>query len=123
MSKNKQEYIEKLEKAIQEKYGDGVVQEIGQDWTEQKEKQYIEESERLNKKKAIKSNKDVDIGGFFVNSKLLNKRKKAINVCERCGKTTIYKEDDLYIIKFLMCKECYLCYVEFRKKENSDEKK
>ena len=69
-------YIAKLEKAIEKKYGEEAIQNPKGNWDKEKEKEYLnqleivaEKQRRLDQEEAHK----VDIEGFLVSKKLLNK--------------------------------------------------
>jgi len=110
--KNKLSDIEvaKLEKAIKEKYGEESIQNPKSLWTEEKEKEYLSQVKKvdLEKKEKIKKERE----GFSVN---ITKNKFTIERrCPTCQKYSFNSKDDLYMLKFDCCFECYIQYVEHR---------
>ena len=105
-------YVVKVEKAIAEKYGEAAVQHPRSDWTEEKEKDYLEQLKRLAKKekRTSEKNEKVEKSGFLISKKLL--KKKVERECPRCNVYSFDARDDLYMNKFECCWECYIKYVE-----------
>jgi len=116
MKKEDLDYIASLEKAISKKYGAEAIQNPKADWTEEKEKEYLEQIKSLGKKenKIQQKNSKVEINGFFVPKKLLIKDSK-----RRCPVCDVYSfdiKDDVYMSKFECCFGCYVQWVEGREK-------
>lgn len=105
-------YIQALEKAVKEKYGDLATQNPKQFWNEEKEKEYIhQQKEFINKKyNNEQSREKIDLDGVLLPKKLINKNNDKI--CSLCNKYSFDKRDDLYINKFKACYRCYLCKLE-----------
>ena len=108
------DYIARLEKAIKQKYGDDAVQNPAKFWDEEKEKEYIEQLKELAKKQRYheEMSEKVEVHGFLVNKKLLNKENK-INCSVCCGRLKTVR-DDIMTNKYDCCEQCYLKYVENR---------
>ena len=107
-------YITKLEKAIAKKYGDEAVQNPRKNWDDEKEKEYLEQLKKLYKKELqLKEQEEmVEVDGFLVAKKLLNRdRKKNCPICDSYLKTI---KDDVYVVKYECCEMCYINYVEDR---------
>ena len=105
-------YIQALEKAVKEKYGDLATQNPKHYWDEIKEKQYIEQQKEAAQKKYDNeaSREKVEVDGVLLPKKLINKN---INKeCSICKKYSFDKRDDLYLNKFKACYRCYLCELE-----------
>ena len=83
-------------------------------WNEEKEKEYLEQIQELNKKQTILEEKQhkVDFEGVFISKKLLNKETN--RTCPVCSIYSFSMEDDVYMNKFQCCKKCYIIYVEDR---------
>jgi phage-related protein len=115
MSKNLN-YIQALEKAVKEKYGDLATQNPKHFWDEEKEKQYIQQQkEAINKKyKNEESREKVEVDGVLLPKKLINKN--IDKECSYCKKYSFDKRDDLYLNKFKACYRCYLCEIEEKNK-------
>ncbi len=97
---DKQEYIAKLEKAISQKYGDTTINNPKRFWNEDKEKEYINQSQEEQRKfaKLAESQDKVEQDGFLINKKLLNRDHN--RTCPVCDKYSFRPKDDLYMNKF-----------------------
>ncbi len=104
-------YIPKLEKAIAQKYGTKTVENPAQTWDEEKEKQYIAQSQAEQRKfaKLAESQDKVEQDGFLINKKLLNRDHN--RTCPVCEKYSFHPRDDLYMNKFEACFRCYIQYI------------
>lgn len=108
------EYLGKLEQAIKKQYGEEAIKNPRQDWTPEKEKEYIEQAKE-NAEKLFKTeeNEDkVEKDGFLISKKLVNKKNN--KNCSVCDKYLLNIKDDLYLLKFDCCYNCYMQYVEDR---------
>ena len=114
MSNDKQEYIVKLEKAIAQKYGQEAINNPRRFWDEDKEKEYITQSQDAQKKfaKLVETQDKVEQDGFLINKKLLNKDTN--RVCSVCDKYSFDVRDNLFINKFECCRSCYVKWIENR---------
>ena len=101
-------YIQALEKAVREKYGDIATMNPKHFWDDRKEKQYIEENSVVAKKEysSIDSKEKMEIDGIMVSKKVISN--SIDRTCKHCGCYSFRKEDDVYLNKF---KSCYKCYV------------
>ena len=113
MSKD-QNYIAKLEKAITQKYGEEAINNPARFWSEDKEKEYIQQSveERQKFAKLSETQNKVEEDGFLINKKLLNRDHN--RTCPVCSKYSFRPQDDLYMNKFAACLACYIQYIEGR---------
>jgi len=111
---DKQEYIAKLEKAISQKYGEKATHNPRRFWDEEKEKQYIQQSQEEQRKfsKLAESQDKVEQDGFLINKKLLNRDHN--RTCPVCSKYSFRCRDDLYMSKFEACFGCYIQYIDGR---------
>tara|TARA_A100001515_G_C4517139_1_gene192129 strand:- start:195 stop:575 length:381 start_codon:yes stop_codon:yes gene_type:complete len=107
-------YVAKLEKAIKQKYGDKAVQNPKSGWTEEKEKEYLEQLKNLEKKALAKEELDqkVEIEGFLISKKLVNRDSK--RKCPVCSEYSFKIEDDMYMLKYDCCEKCFIKYVDGR---------
>jgi hypothetical protein len=105
-------YIQNLEKAIEQKYGLNATLNPKHFWNEEKEKDYIEETKKVleNERKILDSSEKIEIDGILMPKKLINKSENKI--CSLCKKYSFDKKDDVYMNKFKSCYRCYLCYIE-----------
>jgi len=106
--------IAAVEKAISQKYGDEAIQNPRANWDEDKEKEYLEQSQEFYKKsyKNSERSEKVDINGIKVSKKLLNR--ESLRCCPVCGSYPKKSMDDVCLTKFECCNTCYLQYVEGR---------
>jgi len=106
--------IAAIEKAIAEKYGKEAVQNPKGNWTEIKEKEYLEQSKEFYKKqhKNDEWQEKVDVNGIKISKKLLNR--ESIRCCPICGVFPKKSMDDVCLVKFDCCNKCYIEYVEDR---------
>ena len=111
---DKQEYIARLEKAIAQKYGSEAINNPRRFWSDEKEKEYIVQSQAEQKKfaKLAESQDKVEQDGFLINKKLLNRDHK--RTCPICERYSFRPKDDLYMNKFNACWKCYIQHVEGR---------
>ena len=107
-------YIPKLEKAIAQRYGEEAINNPRRFWSEDKEKEYIQQSikERQKFAKLSESESKVEEDGFLINQKLLNRDHN--RTCPVCHKYSFHSRDDLYMNKFEACFKCYIQYIEDR---------
>mgnify|MGYP003656546750 CR=1 FL=1 len=107
-------YIAKLEKAITQKYGEEAINNPARFWSEDKEKEYIQQSlkERQKFTKLSESQDKVEQDGFLINKKLLNRDHN--RTCPVCSKYSFHPRDDLYMNKFEACFGCYIQYIDGR---------
>ena len=105
-------YIQALEKAVKEKYGDLATQNPKHFWDETKEKDFIEQQKEFSAKKYKneESREKVEVDGVLLPKKLINKNTS--KECSICKKYSFDKRDDLYLNKFKACYRCYLCELE-----------
>ncbi len=107
--------IARLEKAISERWGEETIQNPKADWSEDKEKEYLEQIKELTKKtnQSKRAEEKVEIDGVFVSSKLI-KKSKSNRSCPVCKIYSFDKKDDVYMNKYECCFKCYLAWVEDR---------
>jgi len=108
------DYIARLEKAISRKYGDKAVLNPMSNWSEEKEKEYLEQLKALDKKHLEKEEQTekVEINGVLVPKKLVSREIK--RVCPTCKVYSFSIKDDVYMAKYGCCTDCYVKYVEHR---------
>ena len=114
---DKQDYIVKLEKAISQKYGEEATHNPRRYWDEDKEKEYIQQSQLEQQKfaKNAESQDKIEADGFLINKKLLNRDHN--RTCPVCSKYSFHPRDDLYMNKFEACFKCYIQYIEGGREE------
>ena len=108
------DYIPKLEKAIAQKYGEEATHNPKRYWSEDKEKDYLEQSIRERQKFAKLSGGEdkVEQDGFLINKKLLTRDHN--RTCPVCETYSFHPRDDLYMNKFSACWKCYIQYISDR---------
>ncbi len=113
MSNKDPNEIVKIEKAIAKKYGEEAIQNPKKYWTDDKEKQYLEEQRELYYKSIEEEDLDkTELNGVFIPKKLLNK--ESSRSCPVCSKYSFKSNDDVYMTKFNCCEKCYIQWVEGR---------
>jgi hypothetical protein len=114
MNEKDPNYVVKLEKAISQKYGKETIQNPNANWSEEKEKKYLQQLKKLSKKeqRLDEQKEKVNAGGFLVNKKLLSKESN--RVCPVCDTYSFKAKDDVYMNKHECCFDCYINYVEGR---------
>ena len=109
-------YIAKLEKAIAKKYGQEAIQNPRSSWTEEKEKDYLEQIKEIYKIECTKSRHSgrIEKEGFFVTKKLFSREND--RVCTVCHEYSFRLKDDVYMNRFDCCHRCYTNFVEGKEK-------
>ena len=114
MSKDKLNHIAAVEQAISKKYGDEAIQNPKANWDENKEKEYLQQMKEFYQKtqQIEESQEKVDVNGIKISKKLLNR--DAIRSCPICSSFARKSMDDVCLVKFDCCFNCYIQYVEDR---------
>jgi len=114
MSEQDYNKIAATENAIKEKYGEEAVANPRANWDEDKEKEYLEQMKKLydrhNRKKDYQEK--VDVNGIKISKKLLNR--ESLRNCPVCSAFPKSVKDDVSLIKFQCCNNCYIKYVDGR---------
>lgn len=103
-------YLIKIEKAIQEKYGEETIQNPKITWDEEKEKEYLEQIKKIAKQE--KPKEKIEIDGVLMPKKLFRKESK--RTCPVCKTYSFNSRDDLYMVKF---NHCFGCWLKKKEKE------
>ena len=106
--------IAQFEKAIGKKYGKETIQNPNAGWNDDKEKEYLESTKKLQSK-ISKSNEDndlVEIDGFLMPKRLINTESN--RTCPTCSTYSFNKADDFYMHKFECCELCFVKWVDGR---------
>tara|TARA_Y100000310_G_C20135333_1_gene557751 strand:+ start:224 stop:574 length:351 start_codon:yes stop_codon:yes gene_type:complete len=106
------EYLIKVEKAIQEKYGEEAIQNPKANWDEEKEKEYLQQIKKISKSE--KQKEKIEVDGVLMPKKLFTK--ESIRTCPECKIYSFDMKDNLYMAKF---KRCHLCYMKYCLREKS----
>jgi hypothetical protein len=106
--------IAAIEQAIAEKYGKETIQNPKGNWTDIKEKKHLQQSKNFYEKKRRndKWQEKVDVNGIKISKKLLNR--ESLKCCPVCGSFPKVSMDDVCLVKFDCCNNCYIKYVEDR---------
>tara|TARA_Y100001938_G_scaffold146181_2_gene224529 strand:- start:404 stop:802 length:399 start_codon:yes stop_codon:yes gene_type:complete len=114
MKDKKLNRIAAVERAIAEKYGQEAIQNPRANWNKDKEKEYLDQMKDFYKK--IDKNREwedkVDVSGIKISKKLLNR--ESLKNCPVCGSFPKKTMDDVCLIKFECCHDCYINFVEDR---------
>ena len=104
--------IAKLEKAIKDKYGVDAINHPKRDWTEEKEKAYIEQMKEFYKKleRNAEQLEREERGGFFISKK--SAKQDSSRACKTCGSYSLDSKDDVYFTKYDCCYGCYIMYID-----------
>tara|TARA_R110000824_G_scaffold199485_3_gene383447 strand:+ start:1805 stop:2179 length:375 start_codon:yes stop_codon:yes gene_type:complete len=114
MSEKDPNKIAAIEKAISDKYGDDAIQNPKANWSEDKEREYVEDSKAFYKKldRNDETKEKIDINGIMVSKKLLNR--ESLRSCCVCSALPRKTMDDVCLSKFESCNDCYIQYIEGR---------
>ena len=114
MSKKDPNDIVAIEKAIAQKDGEESIKNPRADWDESKEKEYLQQMRELYARttKNREREEKVDVNGIKVTKKLLNR--ESLKTCPVCGNFPKSAKDDVCLVKFECCNNCYIHYVEGR---------
>tara|TARA_R110000744_G_scaffold74510_3_gene148791 strand:- start:323 stop:709 length:387 start_codon:yes stop_codon:yes gene_type:complete len=114
MSKNELNKIAAIEKAISEKYGKETIVNPRANWNENKEKEYLSQMKEhySNIQKTEQWQEKVEVNGIKISKKLLNR--ESLKNCPVCGSYPKKSMDDVCLVKFDCCNNCYIKYVEDR---------
>ena len=111
MAKNKDpDFVFRLEKAIEEKYGKETVVNPKSKWDKEKEEKYRKELKQFYCEKV--DDEKVLYNGILVSKKLFNKDKNVS--CSVCGKYSFENQDTFYLKKWTTCFDCYIQCIEGR---------
>jgi len=114
MNKKDPDYIAKLEKEIEKKYGAPAIENPAKHWSPEKEEAYLNDlKEFVKKQERHEQEHDLEnVAGVLVSRKLLNK--EAISNCRQCKKKIKTLDDEVFLAKFECCFNCYVQFVEGR---------
>lgn len=107
------DYLIKVEKAIQEKYGEETVQNPKASWSQEKEKEYITQIKKMYNTR--KEKEKIEVDGILMPKKLFIK--DSTRTCPVCETYSFEMRDDLYMTKFKCCFKCYVQHIEGREKK------
>tara|TARA_R100001082_G_scaffold32660_1_gene16839 strand:- start:120 stop:509 length:390 start_codon:yes stop_codon:yes gene_type:complete len=114
MKKKDLNEIAAIELAIKKKYGEESIVNPKNNWTPEKEKEYLEQLQNLSCQEEDLSIEDEfeDLNGVLIQKKLVNRRK--VNHCDTCKSKIVNLDDDVCYTKFGACFKCYVNYIEDR---------
>jgi len=114
MKKEDPNQIAAVEKAIAEKYGSETIQNPRGNWDETKEKEYLEQMKEFYQKTQLneKWQEKIDVNGIKISKKLLNR--ESLKCCPVCNSFAKKSMDDVCLVKFDCCFNCYIQFVEDR---------
>lgn len=80
MNKEDLDYIVRVEKAIRQKYGEEAIQNPRAKWSEEKEREYLEQIKKIHKKqRKVEEAKDkVEVDGFLISKNYLVEIQKGV---------------------------------------------
>ncbi len=104
--------IAEIEKAIKKKYGEEAIKNPKGSWNQEKENKYLSNLKQFHNKSKKRKQKIEEQEGFIVKEK---KVKTCVDrVCPVCNSYSFAARDDLYMIKFNCCYNCFIEYIEGR---------
>jgi len=96
-------YIAKVEKAIEKRWGDVATHNPARYWDDEKEKEYLEQlKERVQNEESSSTTKEHD--GILITSKLFNNRR--IDKCPKCDSFKLSSRDKVLVKKIGHCQRC-----------------
>ena len=101
-----------IEQAIAKKYGNESVQNPKANWTDEKEKEYLDELKKIYNSSTSQEGTEEEVNGVFISKKLLKRESK--RSCPVCNVYSFKSNDDIYMSKFECCEKCYIQWVEGR---------
>lgn len=107
MENKKKDNADKIVSAIKEKYGPDVDIAPREEWDQEKERRYLED---LKKIKDCEDLEEVDEGEYKTIKRIIETDKN--NVCHKCGKYGLKRNDDVYLGKYGFCAECYIKFYQ-----------
>tara|TARA_R100001510_G_C7530182_1_gene121946 strand:- start:87 stop:455 length:369 start_codon:yes stop_codon:yes gene_type:complete len=102
--------IAKYEKAIKDKYGQEAIQNPKSTWDQEKEQEYLESLKEFYARKERSKTVTKKEGFDLVSAK----KKRVSRTCPVCSAYSTKSIDDLYMLKFECCFNCYIQYIEGR---------
>ena len=99
--------IAKIEKVIAKKYGNAAIQNPKANWTEEKEKVYLESVKKFYKK-CEKNREEIN------KLKALRSDELQLSPCPICSRIILSEFDEVAILKYECCYSCYIDFVEGR---------
>ncbi len=103
--------IAKIEKAIKDKYGKEAIENPKSKWDEEKENKYLKNLKTFHERTSrTKETEQAD--GFIIKTK--KTKHKVDRTCPVCGTYSFSDRDDVYMVKFSCCFNCYIQYIEGR---------
>ena len=108
--------IAAIENAVKEKYGEKAIHNPKANWTEEKEKDYIEQVKQQAKiiSEKAENQETIEENGFLLKKKLFTTKTSRVCPVIECKRYSFSLKDDVYVNKFDCCYECYIKYVEGR---------
>ena len=105
--------IAKIEKAIKQKYGEEAIKNPLSGWSEEKERDYIEQIKEVSKIEKSRATTEKEYySGFLIDKKLLTKYSD--RSCPVCETYSFIASDSIYFTKWDCCRACYVEWVEDR---------
>lgn len=101
-----------VEKAISKKYGENTIVNPASLWNKDKESDYIDQQRSASLQVQDSMSEKVEVDGVLIPKKLLNRETN--RTCPTCEEYSFSSKDDLYMIKYDCCHNCYIQWVEDR---------
>jgi len=117
--KSEEEYkkIALLEKAITQKYGQEAIKNPKSCWDDEKEKKYLEQlKESYHEEQNYEGDMKIPQENFLVSKRVLEMEREE-RVCPICKIYSFKSKDDVYMLKYGCCYNCFLAYKEGKKQQ------
>ena len=109
------ETLQQIEESIRKKFGEQALVDPRSSWNESKEKdfknQLLDEQEKYLLSE--KNEEKVEENGFLISKRLLTVSRNGEG-CATCGKFFLNASDNIYLLKFECCQNCYVLHIEGR---------
>ncbi len=107
-------FVVKIERAIEQRWGPEAIENPKKHWTPEKEEKHSKEVKEFYKREASKKTKNSKekFKGFLISKKLLTKENE--RECPVCESYSFSEKDDLYMARYECCFNCYVKWVDGR---------
>lgn len=114
MTKNRDpDFLIRLEKALEEKFGKEAVQNVKASWTIEDERKFLQQVAEMKEQTKDKKIEFDEINGILIQKDLFRRDSS----CPRCKNYSFKMSDDFYITRYGCCEVCFIKHIEGRKNE------
>lgn len=116
------ETIQKIEKQIKEQFGKEALVDPNEFLDDEFQKKFeVQLKERAEK--IIEENLEsemVEQNGFLISKRLIT-RERTNRVCAKCKIFSFNLRDDVYMLKYNCCMDCFILHIEGRKQDGKNQ--